>query len=172
MGILAKLRYFTPQDTLCSIDNLFISSCPYYCTNNLGGANATILDPVSKSLKTAAVFEKQAACSRPLFTKLKSRALEDMYNIECAKFMFYTPKGRYEDFFSNYFQLSKDRHKMETPKKTSGKFSFRKTRAKHSFNFIATSGVKILINIAIDMQNSPTKNVFGKHYRQILLDKL
>ena len=36
---------------MCSIDNVYISSCPYYRTTNLGGASATILDPVSKTLK-------------------------------------------------------------------------------------------------------------------------
>ena len=68
-GILAKLRYFTPQDGLCSIYNAFISPYVNYCTINWGGASAKILDPLSKSLKRAAriiFFETQTAPSRPL----------------------------------------------------------------------------------------------------------
>ena len=111
IGILAKLRYYTSQDTLCNIYNAFIS--PHYCAINWGGACATILDPLSKSFRKAAriiFFEKQTADSRPLFKKLNSLNLEDTCNLECAKFMFDISKGRCEDFFSNYFQLSKDRH--------------------------------------------------------------
>ena len=157
IGILAKLRYFTPQDTLCSIYNVFISPYVNYCTIYWGGASATILDPLSKSIRTAAriiFFEKQTAHSRPLFEKLKFLTLEDTYNVECAKFMLDISKGRGEDFFSNYFQLSKDRHKIQTRQATSSKFSLTKTRTKHKFNFITTSGVKIWNNIPIDTRNS------------------
>ena len=55
---------------MCSIDDVYISSCRYYHTTNLGGVSATILDPVSESLKKAAgiiFIGKPAACSRPLF---------------------------------------------------------------------------------------------------------
>ena len=143
--ILAKMRYFTPQDTLCSIYNAFILPYVNYCTINWGGASATVLDPLSKSLKKAAriiFFEKQTARSRPLFKKLKSLTIEDTYYEECTKFMFDISKGRCEDFFSNNFQLSKDRHNKQTRQATSGKFSFTKTRTKHKLNFITTSGVK------------------------------
>ena len=146
IGVLAKLRYFTPQDTLCSIYNAFISPYVNYCTINCGGASVKILVPLSKSLKKAAriiFFEKQTAPSRPLFKRLKSLTLEDTYHLECTKFMFDISKGRCEDFFSKYFQLSKDKHKIQTRQATSGKFSFPKTRTKHKPNFITTSGVKL-----------------------------
>ena len=160
IGILAKLRYFTPQDTLCSIYNAFISPYVNYCTIIWGGASTAILDPLSKSFKKAArivFFEKQTAPSKLLFKTLKSLTLEGTYNLECAKFMFDISKGRFEDFLSKYFQLSKDRHKIQTRQATSGRFSFTKTRTKHKLSFITILGVRIWNNIPIDTRDSPTK---------------
>ena len=174
IGILAKLRHFTPRDTLCSIYSAVILPYVSYCTSTWGGASATVLDPLSKSPKkaTRVIFlETQIAPPRPLLQKFKSHTIEDTYNLECAKFMFDISKGCCENFFGNYFKLSKHRHKIQTRQATSGKFSFTRTRTKHKLNFITTSGVKIWTNFPIDTRNSPTKKLFGKCYKQILLDK-
>ena len=173
-GILAKLRHFTPQDTLRNIYNAFISPFINYCTINWGGACATTLDPLNKSLKRAAriiFFKKQIAHSRPLFKKFNSLKLDDTYKLECAKFMFDISKGHCDDFFNNYFQLSKDKHKIQTRQATSGKFSFSKTRTKYKHSYITTSGVKIWNNIPFQTRNSPTKKLFAKHYKLILLER-
>ena len=172
-GILAKLRHFTLQGTLRTIYNAFISPFIKYCTINWGGACATTLDPLHKRLKRAAriiFFEKQIAHSRLLFKNLNSLNLNDTYNLDCAKFMFDISKGHCDDLFNNYFQLSKDRHKTQTRQATSGKFSFSKTRTKYNHSYITTSGVKIWNSIHFQMRNSPTKQLFAKHYKQLLLE--
>ena len=110
-----KYYFCNLKQTLSNIYEAFILPYINHCTIIWGGI-CTILCPGSKSLKKAAriiFFKKQSARSRPLYKHLKSQTLEDRYNLDYMNFMLDISREWSKDFFSNYFWLSKDRHKMQ-----------------------------------------------------------
>ena len=172
IGILAKLRHFVPNNILLNIFIAFISPHANYGIINWGGAYPSSLKPLNSNLKKAAriiLFKQRNEHSKPLFKLLNSLNLSDTYRLECAKFMYDISKENCDEFFCNQFQLTSNKHHMQTRQATAGKFSIPKTRTNYKRNSIISFGVKIWNNIPQNITISPTKKIFGKRYKQLLL---
>ena len=172
IGILAKMRHFAPNNILLNIYNAFISPHINYGIINWGGAYQNSLDPLSKNQKKAArllFFKQRNERSNPLFKALNSLNLHDTYKLECAKFMYDISKGNCEKFFNDIFQLIREKHHLQTRQATSGNFALPVARTNYKRRLITNFGVEIWNNTPKDIRTSPTKKIFGKRYKQLLL---
>ena len=172
IGILAKMRHFAPNNILLNIYNAFISPHINYGIINWGGAYQNSLDPLSKNQKKAArllFFKQRNERSNPLFKALNSLNLHDTYKLECAKFMYEISKGNCEKFFNDIFQLIREKHHLQTRQATSGNFALPVARTNYKRRLITNFGVEIWNNTPKDIRTSPTKKIFGKRYKQLLL---
>ena len=115
------------------------------------------------------LFKQRNEHSKPLFKILKSLNLQDTYKLECAKFMYDISRGNCEKFFSDLFQLTSEKHHIQTRQATSGNFSLPVARTNYKRRLITNFGVKIWNDIPKDARTSPTKKNFGKRYKQLLL---
>ena len=115
------------------------------------------------------LFKQQNEHSKPIFKTLKLLNLHDTCKLECAKFMYDISKGNRETFFSYLFQLTSKKHHIKTRQATCGKFSLPVARTNYKSRFITNFGVRIWSDIPKNIRNSPTKMVFGKRFKHLLL---
>ncbi len=174
IGILSKIRHYAPKNVLMNIYNAFVSPHINYAITNWGGTYPTILDELTKCLKKAARitnFKKQFEHSKPSFKALNTLNLEDTYKLECAKFFFEISKGQNTALFSSFFQKTKDQHHYGTRQARSGKLYIPTVRTNYKKHFISYSGIKIWNSIPEDIRNSPSKKLFVKIYKRMLLQE-
>ena len=72
-------------------------------------------------------------------------------------------------FFSDLFQLTSKKHHIMTRQATSGKVSLPVARTNYKSRLITKFGVRILNDIPKNIRTSPTRKIFGKKYKNLLL---
>ena len=91
IGILCKLRHFSPQHILLMLYNTLIQPHLLYCNSIWAADYPSNLDKLNKLIKRAAriiTFSQYCAPSQPLLKKLKILNLKDLHTIQIASFIF------------------------------------------------------------------------------------
>ena len=124
-GMVFKLRHYVSLSTLKLVDYSLFHSNIQYSLINWGRAaksylyNLKILQ--NKILRTI-LFCLSRSPTNLLYSKLKVLKLDDMTNMEIAKFMFKFHNQMLADFFNNYFTKPDNVHNYNTTQKNRAEF--------------------------------------------------
>ena len=122
------------------------------------------LDPLREKLKHAVkiiLFKKRTEHSEPLFKSLGLLSFDDIYKLECSKFMFEVAKGNIDSCIRDFFHLTTDKHSLRTRQAFNGNFSQPSIRTNYKSSFLTNSSVKTWNNIPSNIKMATSRKVFS-----------
>ena len=166
IGMLYKIRQFTPSHVLTSLYHSLFSSHLTYGICAWGFANKNLIEKLFKLQKRvirAITFADYRANSSPILKKLEILAIHDLFEYKLSALMWDFDNGKMPASLASFFTRKNTVHSYQTRSATSGKLLIHKTNTKkYGNNSCKIYGAKLLYELKNDdlYKETITKQAF------------
>ena len=171
IGILCKLRTTLPEKQLFMLYNSLILPYLQYCTITWASVGVTKLDSIHKLQKKALRICSNSAYlapSQPLFFRLKTLTIYDIYRFKIANLMFYVNNDLAPVNISHLFRLNKDVHQYNTRSRL--KFNYPVANSHSILKSVKHTGPRIWNNLSNDIASCSTITSFKLKLKNLLIN--
>ena len=170
IGILSKLRRILPEKELFMLYNSLILPYIQYCITSWASVGKTKLEPIHKLQKKAlriCTNSHYQAHSRPLFFRLRTFNIYDLYKIKSAILMYNVYNNISPKRITQMFILNNLVHSHNT--RSRNKYHYQKVFTQSMLNSVRHNGPRIWNDLTVDLRQCTTLSSFKTRLKKHLI---
>lgn len=169
-GVMNRLKYYIPSQTLLTIYNALILPHLTYCILLWGNSlpvTCKLLSYQKRAVRAIAKTKSPYAHTRPLFHDYNLLTLKDHYKYQLGIFLYRHNNDQLPSDLVSFFQFNSCHHNYPTRGKDNLLQPLTNTVFAHSH--VRSNGVSFWNSLNVNVRNAPNINIFTKYLKKLLL---
>ncbi|KAJ8033385.1 hypothetical protein HOLleu_23609 [Holothuria leucospilota] len=169
-GVMNRLKYYIPSQTLLTIYNALILPHLTYCILLWGNSlpvTCKLLSYQKRAVRAIAKTKSPYAHTRPLFHDYNLLTLKDHYKYQLGIFLYRHNNDQLPSDLVSFFQFNSCHHNYPARGKDNLLQPLTNTVFAHSH--VRSNGVSFWNSLNVNVRNAPNINIFKKYLKKLLL---
>lgn len=177
-GIFLKLRHFVSLSQMKSIYYSLVYPHVTYAIVAWGSAYKTHLNKIQvkqnhilRIIFFATLYGKNTESALPLINLLDMLTVENIFKLNCLKFIYLWQTNQLPNIFDNYFEFAKNKHSYNTRYASNNNFYKQKSRTNKGKQCVSAIAPDLWKNIPTNLKDIKNTALFKNKIKAILLDE-